>query len=826
MGVKIISRGVKFYNEFKNDIGFGSNPLDFTFNLTGSVMEKIKTVQEVEVEWFSKTKDTASTWTVDTTNGSIESTGGDFITDGFSIGDEFIYEDISAAAGTNFIGQITSISSTVIYFTLISGSRTNVDTDAIIRGKSDLTAMNFMFGLLGNSESFNSISKVSGNDQGYYGTSIGARAGVGLPRSTSFVNFIPLGQFNGWRTGSLKAKFVSDNYSLLTAQSGSQRFEIEHEFTIVPYYLDGELSNLQNNIIPTLLNGNNSLKYSFSPGFRTVYSNPNTEKKTTLNDNLGSVAWFNENFNAFQNDYNIVSIDYEEAITGDTSDGLLIGSKTKTTIEVERLSGAFVGAERFGVYLSYLPEQSEYQNTLSTLTQNFIYDRALNNEGLAPVTGDDFITSMEASISGGNLIIEIESEYDASQKAFLGSKFSQSPTYFMIGVSVGDATLTNGNSNRVILLADVELYDESPDIPNLMEVTKFDIYQHDEVIGVDTGSSDSITWNEDNLAVDFEFKLNLLQEAYINSLEFQLVAYNDVTGQMFNLDRYVFNNIGSAIVSSNIQQLIANTDRGYNLAANSQFNEVSLSTDSLVLQEQFYSGVIGQKIKWQDWLLNNNVDNVFYDSLLPNDNKNFKSSNYSGLNNYSIRLLKFANLDGVSDIGVSGNTNYFFLSPAITVNDYDKDGNVTPIWSGVIETFHPTNGTNLQGKVLSGTNTIMKTTWTNLVPVVSLDDIWAIHRIEETGDAGNEIDELSSINPYPAPNRLIPLVGETQLKVYIDTGKVITECLVDGSQILSNISYNLSARINVNKGAIPVDAKITEEDVVKITEESETKIIE
>jgi hypothetical protein len=44
MSVQILVRSTKFYNEFINDVGFGSKPLDFTTNLTGSVMENIKLV--------------------------------------------------------------------------------------------------------------------------------------------------------------------------------------------------------------------------------------------------------------------------------------------------------------------------------------------------------------------------------------------------------------------------------------------------------------------------------------------------------------------------------------------------------------------------------------------------------------------------------------------------------------------------------------------------------------------------------------------------------------------------------------------------------------
>ncbi|GAH06882.1 unnamed protein product, partial [marine sediment metagenome] len=127
-----------------------------------------------------------------------------------------------------------------------------------------------------------------------------------------------LGQYEDWRTGTVKARFSQQVNDYI------QKFEIEHEFTILPYYLDGELSNLQNNVIPPLLNGLNSLKYVFNPEFRTVLSNPNTAKSYDFDINLGSTAWFNENFNGFNSEYKVNSITYTEFGTANSADGLLI----------------------------------------------------------------------------------------------------------------------------------------------------------------------------------------------------------------------------------------------------------------------------------------------------------------------------------------------------------------------------------------------------------------------------------------------------------------------------------------------------------------------
>lgn len=816
MGVSVLVSSQKFYNEFKNDVGFVSNLGDYTNNFTGVVMENVKVITEIDVNW-SASVSAGDVWSYDAVNLKVVRASGNWQNDGFSIGDTCDWLQNGVVTANITITGISQDGST-IFFTLNSGAITDTN-NAQLNGLSYLSALVYRFGLLGNSESFNVESKVSGNDQGYYGSNVGGNVVYPAVRNNNWVTLTKLGSYEDWRTGTMRIRFLSN------PAPDVQRFEIEHTFTIIPFYLDGELSNLQNKVLPNLYNGLNTLKYVYNAGFRTVLSNPNTEKEVVVDNSLGSVAWFEENFNGFQNNYEVLGTTYTD-LALNSADGLLIGSETIVTISVQRNNGNFVGGDRVGVYISQLPEQAEYTNIIpSNLKANFLYDNAINNEGLAAtIGGEGLITDFIATSTGVNTMdLTFKVEYLPTQKAFLSGKNSQSPVYFMIGVELGDNTLTNGNSDRVILLADVDVYDESADIPNLIDFTKFDIYPHNQQIGIGAGFTDMVSWNEDGLVVDFQFNINLLLSPFINTLDFQLVAYNTVTQQYFVIDTYSYG-VGTAIVSGGIQQLTENTTRGYILEAADQFNEVTLQTDNVVLDRQFYSGRFAQKVSWQDWISNLNADTIFYDGTKPQNNLNYKSSNYSELNNYEIRLAVFSNLDGVSTLGVSGNTNYLFLSPNIRVFDYEKDGVEPPVWSCEIETFDTVNNTNLGGAILTGQDTLFRTTWTNSNgAVTSLLNIWGINRIEETGQGGYDITEMSSLNEPAANQILIPNSG-TKLFVYLNAGLVVFECLIDGSQISAGVNYNLSSRIQDDN--VLIDGKITEDDILKDTETDVQKIIE
>jgi len=811
MSINIIITNTEYLTEYKNDVGFVSNLGDTAPNLQGSVMEQVKLIRRVQLTWGFKASSSASVSVTPIGGGLGQMTvsSGTFAGNGIGVGDgmQFLYVDNGGSVLLNFTVQsITGNTIIGLFGFSVPNSALNgfINASVQLRGTAPQNGLQYSFGLLDNNETFNVLSKVSNNSQAYYSDSIG----LGFPvRSTAFVNLQRLGQYDDWRTGPVRARYVSN------PQLWIQEFEIEHTFMIVPFFLDGELTNLQNNVIPPLLTGLNSLKYVFNAEFRTVLSNPNTAKPYQYEESLGSVAWFNENFNGFNLGYQINSVVYTEQATGNPASGLLIGTKTRVQIQVQALNRNFVSGDKVGAYVSYLPEQSEYTNTtLSDLQDNFLYDNAFQGAGGGGAVGQYFISNMSVFSPTGNLMsFFFDVEYSPTQKAFLSSAFNTKPIRFLIGVQLGDNTLSNTLSDRAILLADVELYDQSPDISDLMHVTKYDIYPHNEQIGIGVGSTDMVSWNEDGLVVDFTFDLNLNLSAFLNSLEFKIVAFNPITNQFWEIDSYSFSP-ATAVVSSGVQQIIDNTTRGYILKGGDQFNDVQISVGSQAFGIQNYNGRFAQKISWQDWIANNGVDTVFFNSNEPNNNFNNKSSNYSLLNNYEIRLAILGNVFGISPLNVSGVTDYLFLSPNIKVYDYDNDGNIPPTWSCLIETFDAVNLTPLNGSVLTGIDTLFRVTWTSVnAPITSLIGLWGINRIEITDQQGYAITEMSSLNlPLPTGQQLLkPSIG-TLLDVTIVSGNVVFECLIDGSLITAGTNYNLSSRIHEN--AIPTEAKLTSPD--------------
>jgi len=785
MGLEVLVISQKYFNEYYNGINFTNNLTEYTNNFTGSVMGNQMVNLVIDINWRSD----ASVSNKFTLQGNVITRAtGNWSDDGFSIGDDIEIQGF--LSNGNAFGPFTRVATSVVNGSIILDSSLSIADGEYelftIIGLTNLSALIHKFSLVENSDIFGTQNLITGSDSAYYGSS--------MAEGGAWVNFQGLGQNKDWEAGTFRARKI---WSPLYRH---ERFEIEHRL-LIPFYSEGD--NLA--LLPPYLDGLNSLKYVFESGFRSVISNPNTQKAIAFDSQLGSVAGFNENFNGFDNLYNLDSIIYQDANTLTSADGLLIGGTTKVTCVVKKNAGAFVGGERFGTYASYLPNQSEYQNTVLTdFKENFIYDRVLTNEGLGTASST-IITNVTGIVTAGKLLITFNVEYSNAQQIRLSNNIAQRPIAFAIGIQVGDINLSAGNSDRVMLLAE-GLYDESADIDGLMDVNLFDIYPHDKQIASSNGYSDITAWNEDGLAVDFKFNLDLNKDALINSLDFKLLAQNPTNGNVFELDSFNYPIAGS-VISNGVQQLNVTTTRGYVLNNNDQFNDVNISVGANVAGIQSYNGRFAQKVSWQEWIENLNVDTVFYDNAEPFNNFNDKSSNYSALNGYEIKLAISANVYGTSPFGISGLTDYLFLSPSLKIFDYKKDGLSTPIWSGVIETFNPLNLSNLNGAILTGQNTLFRTTWTNSNgAVVSLANIYGINRIEEANQLGFDITEMSSIND-PSTNQLLIPSNGTKLDMYLSGGNVVMDCLIDGSLASAGVNYNLSSRIH--DAAVFEDGKLT-----------------
>ena len=249
MPVDVIVTSQKFRNQYNNGAGFGDDVNNNTTNLVGGVMEKISvnTYLEVSSYFFASETNPIFSEEITPTNYRVKKLQGSFKADGFWGGDTiYLYDNTSS----NTIAIVNSVSDTWMDITWVSGQSfvlVFLTQTLKMYNRSQPTALIFKPNLIGNDEAFNSISKVTDGEIGFY------KGGIGIGQEP----MIPLGTTNDFVYSTVHVGYLSvvDDYRF--------NFHITEYLVINPFYIDGWHEYLENGTVPDLYNGQASLKYAF-----------------------------------------------------------------------------------------------------------------------------------------------------------------------------------------------------------------------------------------------------------------------------------------------------------------------------------------------------------------------------------------------------------------------------------------------------------------------------------------------------------------------------------------------------------------------------------
>ncbi len=315
----------------------------------------------------------------------------------------------------------------------------------------------------------------------------------------------------------------------------------------------------------------------------------------------------------------------------------------------------------------------------------------------------------------------------------------------------------------------------------LLTWESFNVLTHLQNAG-DAEETELHQWNEDGVMADFRFSLDTTKNVVINSLRLDLVISDG--SNTFSLDgvNVVLNpNIGDP------PQIATNDIRNYILPPNSEFNLVKVDNDGSASPKEFYRGIIGQKITWQEWIRNNNIPALFLNLSQLNNGLNQKADNYSGENGYNVYLKATAEVTGEDSIQGTVTRTYERLSSLINVYDYfESDDGV--VVDGIIETFDASETTNLNGAILPDTDTLFKVTWVGAAALDLADLGYIIHRIEPTFSPTNlQIEESSTFRG------VVPTGKLTEVLTAQEGDDIVSRCFIKGGSV-TNGNWKLSAR--------------------------------
>ena len=801
----------EFFNQFNNGEALDQNLGDFTKNLVGNVTDKIRTRQTVAVSW---TASSDSVNTFDILGNTLTSVSGDFINAGFVFGDVIsLYDNV----GLSFVFTDRTITSLTANQIVFDGAvvPTASYPDAKLYGKTPLESLRFRFGLIENNEPTNYVSKIDGTaENSFSADGVGFDTGGGV-RSLTPVTLTPSTGVNSWKEdfGSGTVAFLSTGTQL---EDYEQVFEINHYFTILPFFLDGDLTLIQNLLPfsgaqPSLFTSTNTLKYVYDAQFNTSLSNPNGTKSATVNNWLGSVGWLNESLNGNPNRYSVISLVYTNQDTLQIENQVNAQQKTKVEFNLRSLDNKFTTNTNVQVGIAILPNASDYQQNYQTIEENFIIDNAFTTVDL-PFIDSSIITNYTAVFNGaGSVSVAFDVDYLTAIEPLLENK------NYLIWCSTCDETLNTQATDRVCLKVDSQLYDYNPDVEDLIFIDTINHFPHNinDTILAD-GFDDYKGWVEDGFEIVVPFQLNNDLTAKIQNLKVHFSAWNPSTDDRFDLQSYNYSISGGVLISSPplnpYVNYNINTTRGFNLVNGSQFNNAILTTQGPGLRGPInvidYELRLGLKANFEEWISLPGANTVFYDANEPNNGLNLKASNYSLKNGYE--LVVIVETDVTSGFNFFGNliaTNYQFLSQPHAYYDYDLDANITPDWSVEIITLDE-NGANTSGIIETSINTTVKAIFTPLSGTTNLTNPYGIIRLNQSGGNIQTIFELSSIRESIVGNPLIPLVGENYTKLTDNGTTVVLECLIEGSSLDASLNYDISATLRDDTGEIGIETEL------------------
>jgi hypothetical protein len=775
-----------------------------TPNLVGNIGEVMRAVHTVSLTWYSSTDQgyKITQYFLGGTGPSLkmryERSAGSFKDDGFQVGQridiyynwqnrfeilpfssERIIADIDFISEDGSYLEVSNISSPVGFGFANTSERDNIGFWADARLAQNLhDAAVFKYGLVDNESEFSAQSNQTGAEQVYYQPLI-------TNAIIDFREFIAQGTNKDWLTGLSRAAGVNNiargGIYLLGSASfkNTQHYQIGHYFVLTPVYLLGQLSNLENSIVPNYLAGDNSFKYVFQVAFRTSITNVDSTKLGTFESTKGSVGWYNQNYNGYNNNYSIASIEYTDLATGSELDGIAINGTTEIVITVNRTT-AFTG-QNIGLYIFRLPNtQDEFEQTPTNFQSNFLYDYIRLSSAGSSGTERFLFQSISATVNGsGQLVITATISY----QDFPAQRLRLANTdRYLLSLQVDDISQDIADSDKVMLIADVGTYEKGAFIDGLINWTKLDLYNVAEQSLLEPELSIDC-FNRSGILLDFEFYLDRNKLSVLTGLKFSLVASNGTS--FFILDNFTVS-LASVIVSGGIQQINISESRGYILPSSDPFNDVFIEPTANVGGLQYYRGRFGQKIKWQEWLLNNAVDTIFYDATKPNNNLNFKSSNYSGKEGYSVFILCESTQTGVNEDSIAGDGFDQTFTGEIDVNDYTEPyGNFL---NGEIKFLDPDTEVEIPA-IYTNKNTLIEAR-AEASALVALPQYWGAIRVQQTESTGDDMEELTT--DKGVRNLLKPISGSTFLNISTDGSFVVLRCLLDSSRINNSVGYDFN----------------------------------
>ena len=848
-----------------NIMNAGDSSEDFEINdtpavtfLQGNVMDIVLLRTTFLLSWgteFNANK--SSIIAVDSNNvpEMIVSSTSDFVVDGWAVGD--ILQIFPNSGSSTLIAEVTSVSTNTMLFSTITSNISSNTTfnNGYMWGINAYDDAIINYNLIENNSATTYNNPIDNVVNSYY-TSVALSAS--FSPASPFVN----GTDKTWIQNNSTDLFTTGSpphrvrYNGFNTNTKLHEYEVEQHLVINPYYLDGFNTFLQNGTLPTnWFASNKSLKYILELQVRNSVGNANDVKIMTMDDRLGDVGFFNEGFNGLPNFHTISNVVYNG---GNNTSLSKIGNNTITfDIETSEAQG-FQVTDIFKANFGLAKDQSDLAPNLDFFDQ-FLFSTGITTAGVGTTTTG----------SMGNITFAIDPNDSKKAQVTLNVNFTSAETNFIQDTDYYVLAFSVRKTNVFVwsnLLVDYNFFDTTADVDGLVDFKAItNTGQTIELRNTVLQSNSATSYEafngmiEDNYSLSMMFKtkqatsdqLNNAVKTRIENCAFQIVARNTQTGEEFIAQNYDFDMTSSIEVpatnalnpSITEQHINLNTNRGFKTDVGSNLNFAKLNfiaTESSPYFQSIYQIDVGFKLRWEEWIANPNVNNIFFDNTKINNNMNFRISNYSEIQNYE--LFPVINLD-VSNIEFNENgidypasvTQYNLYMPSSIARTYGDDSipkGGSQIVQCDIDTFKTSDGLSTGGTILSNENMKIEATFSRIdgQPLGYSNYAGAI-RLDVQDGSLFSIEELSTLAFRPPIQNgiLIPESGETNTKMVISGNNVVLSCLTNANNLTQGTNYNITARLwssDEQPPEPPIGDKEMENNTPKLMESGTQKKLE
>lgn len=590
-----------------------------------------------------------------------------------------------------------------------------------------------------------------------------------------------------------------------------KKYEFEIEYMISSMFED--LSTFQNLTLPSYLNGDGSLTDNFKIKFFPEWNNPNVsiENDMKQTERLGNTGWFNENFNELPNDFSIDSVQYFD-INGNPVSSLDYTTTTKLKCIISGVQNLNSLTE-CGFGFAWIPTNDEdYKENETPFYQNcFVQSGSLLNGfqldtlfpgvfvGSGKNGGSMDASNVKFTSLNGKIIFEVLLTPNNQFVNIFDSKEENDRNY-IIWVSVADGTLTRNFSNRVSLLCDFNsLIKNIPQAGTFGEMTnRFIEHPYNEDIQGEEVLEGIV---QDDFLCRMPFRIKKDGSTLFQKITFGVEAKNIGLNDQFVLEKYEVD-LSSTPILSGVQQFNIDQSRGFKLVPGNNKNWVKIYREPSLDTIDFvgFIAFFASKIRYEDWLLNQSTPNYFFNQNELNNGFNNDWINYLRTSGWNVNF--FAKINALVD----GDLLQYKNEWKMTFNDYDENINIQTSHRYYRDSDNTllNIGTDPEynkplGVILSNEPTRIEIDFEIIDDGLwNLSDIYAVTTIEIDRGAGRmEMRQLSSVWNSESDNPLIPVPGESKLKMSVDgTFKILTTtCLVDPDLLEDGSKYRITGRV-------------------------------